>query len=451
MAKNKSIYVCQACGGESVKWYGRCPSCGEWNTLVEEVIETQKSKSRAVTLAEPPRPVTQVSVDITKRLSTGLSELDGVLGGGLVPGSLVLLGGEPGIGKSTLLLQAAKEVADRSGPVLYASGEESAGQVGLRARRLAAVSEKLLLLANNNVEDILAAARNEKPAMLVVDSIQSVYLPELSAAPGSVSQVRQCGNALLEYAKESGVSVLLVGHVTKEGTLAGPRVLEHMVDTVLYFEGERYNAFRLLRAVKNRFGSTNEIGAFEMQEQGLMPLSNPSGLFLAQRPQEAPGSVVTCAMQGSRPVLLEIQALVAPSSFGNPRRLSAGIDYNRLLIIVAVLEKKLGLHLGTQDIYVNVAGGMRVDDPAVDLAIAAAIVSSYRERALEESVMVFGEVGLTGEVRQAGQSSRRLKEGAKFGFTCCVLPQGTYLEGGSKMHILESPNVAHALLSLGLE
>jgi len=448
LAKSRSVFVCQECGDTSIKWYGRCPSCGQWGSLVEEVQE--KKPTNLPSSGEVPRPVTQVGADETKRALTGISELDGVLGGGLVPGSLVLLGGEPGIGKSTLLLQAAKAVAENAGQVLYVSGEESASQVGLRARRLQAMSDNLLLLSNNNLDEILQSAKEMKIVMLVVDSIQSVYQPELSAAPGSVSQVRQCGSALLEYAKESGVVVLLVGHVTKEGTLAGPRVLEHMVDTVLYFEGERYNAFRLLRAAKNRFGSTNEIGVFEMRDDGLIPLLDPSSIFLAQRPKDASGSVVTCAMQGTRPVLLEIQALVSPSSFGNPRRLASGLDYNRLLIIVAVLEKKLGLRLGTQDVYVNIAGGMKVDDPTVDLAIAAAIVSSYKNQGVESSAVILGEVGLTGEVRQIGQVERRLKEAAKFGFTFSVLPQGSVVSDAAGIRLLETKTLTDALFSLGL-
>ncbi len=448
MAKSRSVFVCQECGATSIKWYGRCPSCGQWGSLVEEAVEKKTVKLPAT--GEAPRPVTQIGVEETERILTGITELDGVLGGGLVPGSLVLLGGEPGIGKSTLLLQAAKAVADSAGQVLYVSGEESATQVGLRARRLYAMSDQLLLLSNNNLDEILQSARESHIRMMVVDSIQSVYQPELSAAPGSVSQVRQCGAAFLEYAKESNVVVLLVGHVTKEGTLAGPRVLEHMVDTVLYFEGERYNAFRLLRAAKNRFGSTNEIGVFEMRDDGLIPLLDPSSLFLSQRPLGAAGSVVTCAMQGTRPVLLEVQALVSPSPFGNPRRLASGLDYNRLLILIAVLEKKMGLHLSTQDVYVNIAGGMKVDDPTVDLAAAAAIVSSYKNLEVETSSIVLGEVGLTGEVRQIGQVERRLKEAAKFGFTTSVLPQGSFSADSCSVRVLEAATLAEALFSLGL-
>ena len=346
-----------------------------------------------------------------------------VLGGGLVPGSLILLGGEPGIGKSTILLQMALLLSQQPGGVLYVSGEESAPQVRMRAERLGAVSDELWLLTENNLELILHYAKKQKKKVLIIDSIQTVFLPELSSAPGSVSQVRQCGAALLKLAKEEGITVILVGHVTKEGTLAGPRVLEHMVDTVLHFEGDRVASLRLLRAVKNRFGSTNEIGVFEMTAKGLMPLTDPAGVFLTHRQQGVAGSAVGCALQGTRPVLLEIQALTSPTNFGNPRRLASGIDYNRLLIIIAVLEKKVGLNLGTQDIYLNITGGLRVDDPAIDLAVAAAIVSSYRESPLPSHMVVMGEVGLTGEIRQTGQMERRLLEVAKLGFQTLIIPK----------------------------
>ncbi len=417
---------------------------------MQEIQETAPAtRGKSVLSNNRPQPVTKVPVEEHNRMSTGLSELDGVLGGGLVPGSLVLLGGAPGIGKSTLLLQAAQAVAAGGAGVLYCSGEESAAQVGMRAKRLGVTADRLLLLSETNLEHILAQARQCDIRLLVVDSIQSVYLPDLTPAPGSVSQVRQCGSLLLEYAKESGVTVLLVGHVTKEGALAGPRVLEHMVDAVLYFEGAHYDSFRLLRAAKNRFGSTNEIGIFEMAEQGLAPLADPSGVFLAQRTEGVAGSVVTCAMQGTRPVLLEVQALVAPTSFGNPRRLSAGVDYSRLLIIIAVLEKKLGLHLGSQDIYVNIAGGMKVDDPAADLGVALAIVSAYRDRPLEARLFAMGEVGLTGEIRHIGQTARRLKEGLKYGFEQAIVPKGSAQE--KQMDTREAGTLAKAIFAAGLE
>lgn len=448
MAKQKYIYVCQECGATSVKWYGRCPACGEWNSLVQEAQSGVTGLAQPESAGAEPQPVGSAGLGQVARILSGISELDSVLGGGLVPGSLVLLGGEPGIGKSTLLLQAAKALADQAGTVLYVSGEESAPQVGLRAERLQTISPDLLILPETSLEHILAKARERKLAMLVVDSIQSVYLPELTAAPGSVSQVRQCCLQLLEYAKESGVIVFLVGHVTKEGMLAGPRVLEHMVDTVLYFEGERYNTFRLLRAVKNRFGSTNEIGVFAMEERGLMPVMEPSSLFLAERVAGSAGSAISCAMQGSRPVLLEVQGLTTPTTFGNPRRLALGFDYNRLLIIIAVLEKKLGLNLGSQDIYINIAGGLRVDDPAVDMAVAAAIVSSYRNQALDAEVLLLGEIGLTGELRRVAQTERRVKEAAKFGLNTCILPKGC--SGSAAKSLIQAESLEQVLVALGL-
>ncbi len=423
MAKAKFVYVCQECGHTSVKWYGRCPSCETWNSLVMEPLESSPEKKVGQNSAGAlPLPINQVSLSQVDRLKLGISELDGVLGGGLVPGSLVLLGGEPGIGKSTILLQVSLALANNHGPVLYVSGEESAPQVRLRAERLGTLSPNLWLLAETDLEAILTKAKEKDLKLLILDSIQSVYLPELTAAPGSVSQVRQGCAALMQYAKETGVAVILVGHVTKEGSLAGPRVLEHMVDTVLYFEGQKNNSFRLLRAAKNRFGSTNEIGIFEMLDTGLSPLTDPSLLFLSQRNQEVPGSVVCCVMQGTRPVLVEVQALTSPTTFGNSRRLASGLDYNRLLLIVAVLEKKLGLKLGTQDIYVNVAGGLKVEDPAADLAVAAAIVSSYKDRTVPANTLAMGEIGLTGEVRHISQLDRRLKEAEKFAFKEAVVP-----------------------------
>jgi DNA repair protein RadA/Sms len=399
-----------------------------------------------------PQSLSQVDLTPVERLITGMPELDGVLGGGLVPGSLVLLGGEPGIGKSTVLLQMALILSQHQGDVLYVSGEESSPQVKMRSERLGALKSHLLLLAENNLELIIYHAKKQKIKVLIVDSIQTVFLPELASAPGSVSQVRQCGAMLLNLAKECGISVILVGHVTKEGTLAGPRVLEHMVDTVLYFEGERSGALRLLRAVKNRFGSTNEIGVFEMTGEGLLPLNDPSAVFLAERGENVAGSAVGCVMQGSRPVLLEVQALASPSNFGNPRRLASGIDYNRLLIIVAVLEKKVGIRLQEQDIYVNLTGGLKVDDPAIDLAVAAAIVSSYKEKALPAGLVVVGEVGLTGEIRQAGQLERRLKEAAKLGFNKAVIPK----ERANKAldfcdtNVEKADGVSDALYKMGL-
>ncbi|MGI6361498.1 MAG: DNA repair protein RadA [Bacillota bacterium] len=422
--KEKTIFVCNNCGNTSVKWYGRCPSCNEWNSLVEEKMVIEKHSHGSVRKELPnAQPIKNIKPLETPRFVLGMTELDAVLGGGIIPGSSILLGGIPGIGKSTILLQAAKMMADEHGTVLYITGEESAQQVYSRAQRLGALSDRLLLMAETNLSLALEAAQKHDVKMLIVDSVQALYLPELTSAPGSVSQVRSVAAACLEFARQQQAAVILVGHVTKEGMLAGPRVLEHMVDTVLYFEGDRYNSLRLLRAVKNRFGSTNELGVFEMGEGGLIPFADPSAFFLSQRPQDVPGSAVTCLMQGSRPLLLEVQALVCSTSFGNPRRLATGFDYNRLLLIIAVLERRLGLTLGSKDIYINIAGGLKAEDPAIDLAVAAAIVSSLKGVALAGDLCLLGEVGLLGEIRSVPQLSRRIKEGKAFGFTNVLLPQ----------------------------
>ncbi len=423
--KEKTIFVCNSCGASSVKWYGRCPSCHEWNTLVEERVVAQKASDGKPfgKNAAAAKPIGQIEALAVERYLLGMTELDAVLGGGLVPGSSVLLGGEPGIGKSTILLQTAKLMAQNHGPVLYVTGEESAQQVNLRAQRLEAVHNDLLLLAETNLQSAIEEAKRHEIKLLILDSVQALFLPDLTSAPGSVSQVRAVAAYCLEYAREHQVSVILVGHVTKEGMLAGPRVLEHMVDTVLYFEGERYSSLRLLRAVKNRFGSTNEIGVFEMSEKGLLPFADPSLFFLSQRPQGVPGSAVTCLMQGTRPMLLEVQALVCASGFGNPRRLANGFDYNRLLLLIAVLEKRLGLPLGNKDIYLNIAGGLKVEDRAADLAIAAAIASSLKEIALANDICLMGEIGLLGELRSISQVNRRVKEARTFGFVNILLPR----------------------------
>lgn len=424
--KQKTVFVCSECGASSPKWQGRCTACGAWNSMVEETPlperRAKSSKSSVMINSEnnAPLPMNQVDLSRVDRFKVGIDELDNVLGGGLVPGSFILLGGEPGIGKSTILLQLALKVSEQHGSTLYVSGEESSAQVRMRAERLGAVTDDLWLLTENNLEVIIHHVQKQKCKLLIVDSIQTVFLPELSAAPGSVSQVRQCGSELLRLAKDTGITIILVGHVTKEGALAGPRVLEHMVDTVLYFEGERVSSLRLLRAIKNRFGSTNELGVFEMSGRGLIPLADPTGVFLSRHESVVSGSTVGCALQGTRPVMLEIQALTTPSNFGNPRRLASGIDYNRLLIIIAVLEKKVGLNLSNQDIYLNIIGGLKVDDPAIDLAIAAAIVSSYREIPIPSHTVVMGEIGLTGELRPAGQTARRLTESKKLGFSTVI-------------------------------
>ena len=422
--KEKTIFVCNSCGNTSAKWYGRCPACGNWNTLVEEIIYQDKSSIVGdMKKDSKPQFLDKIVAKDCERYQLGLVELDGVLGGGIVPGSSILLGGEPGIGKSTLLLQTASLFGKKHGKVFYITGEESVGQVQMRAKRLECLSENVILLAENNLRIALNEVKKHDIKLLVIDSVQAVYSPELSSIPGSISQVRAVAAACLEFTREMDVTVILVGHVTKEGTLAGPRVLEHMVDTVLYFEGERFTSFRLLRAVKNRFGSTNEIGVFEMGERGLLPFANPSLFFLGQRPHHVAGSAITCVIQGTRPMLLEVQALVSDTNFGNPRRLAVGVDYNRLLIIIAVLEKKLGLPLGVRDVYLNIVGGLKVDDPAADLAIAAAIVSSYKGQPLPDDLLIFGEIGLLGEVRGISQVKRRLKEGEGFGFKDYLLPK----------------------------
>ncbi len=420
------VFICQECGYESPKWLGRCPSCSEWNTLVEEPIHALTrgtGHARRSAQQAKPTPITDVALDEASRTRVGIAEVDRVLGGGVVPGSLVLLGGDPGIGKSTLALQIAHRLA-YSRPVLYVSGEESVSQTKMRAARLGVDASRLLVLAETDLEAITAQIAALGPHLAVVDSIQTVYRPDLPGAPGSVGQIRECTGDLLRVAKAAGgPAILIVGHVTKEGAIAGPRVLEHMVDTVLYFEGERHHAYRILRATKNRFGSTNEIGVFAMSGRGLAEVSDPSALFLSERPTDAPGSAVLCAVEGTRPLLLEVQALVTRTPFGVPRRTAAGVDYNRMLLLLAVLEKRAGLHLAAFDVYVSVAGGVRVDEPAADLGVALAVASSHRERPVDPSTVVVGEVGLGGEVRAVSQIARRVVEASKLGFRRVVLPR----------------------------
>ena len=448
MSKAKLQYVCQLCGYISPKWLGRCPSCSEWNSFVEEV--PVEPRAHVPTPAAEPVPITEVAAAAEPRLPTGFKELDRVLGGGLVPGSLVLIGGDPGIGKSTLLLDTCQRLAAAGGrTVLYVSGEESLTQIKLRAARLGVASRYLLLLAENNLDAIVATAARLQPTAMVVDSIQTVYKPDLPSAPGSVGQVRECTADLMQLAKGKNISVLIVGHVTKEGQLAGPRVLEHIVDTVLYFEGDRHHAYRIVRTTKNRFGSTNEIGVFEMRTEGLREVANPSAAFLSERAAEAPGSTVVCAIEGTRPLLVEVQALVTPTVFGMPRRTAAGVDYNRMVVLLAVLEKRAGLHLGSQDVYVSVAGGVTVDEPAIDLGIAAAVASSLRDRPVEASTVAIGEVGLAGEVRAVPQLQKRLLEAARLGFRRAVVPRTPADEtapGGIEMVAVE--RVAEALAAL---
>ncbi|GIP36228.1 DNA repair protein RadA [Paenibacillus sp. J2TS4] len=426
MAKQKTKFCCQECGYESPKWLGKCPGCQSWNSMVEEietVIKTQGIASSLIQTKE--KAVSIIDIESTRepRIDTNNRELNRVLGGGVVPGSLILVGGDPGIGKSTLLLQTSYALTKNNLRVLYISGEESARQTKLRADRLAASSPLLYVLCETNFEHISAAIDEVQPDFLVMDSIQTVYHPAVASAPGSVSQVRECTAHFMRIAKVKGIATVLVGHVTKEGAIAGPRLLEHMVDCVLYFEGERHHTYRLLRAVKNRFGSTNEIGIFEMTEAGLMEVNNPSELFLSERPVGASGSAVAASMEGTRPMLVELQALVASTNFPSPRRMSAGFDHNRLSLIIAVLEKRIGLVLQSQDVYLNVAGGVKLDEPAVDLAVAVSIASSFRDHPVEPDVVVFGEIGLTGEVRGVSRIDQRVKEAQKLGFKRVIMPE----------------------------
>ncbi|MBO5278177.1 MAG: DNA repair protein RadA [Lachnospiraceae bacterium] len=424
MAKGKTTaFFCQECGYEASKWLGQCPACKAWNSMVEEPTVSLKSEAgkRQRELTAPSR-LSEIAIEQEERVYTGLGELDRVLGGGIVPGSLILVGGDPGIGKSTLLLQICRTLADGR-KVIYISGEESLKQIKLRADRLGKFPEGLLLLCETNLEAIEAVIEKEKPDIAVIDSIQTMYREDVASAPGSVSQVRESTTSLMRIAKGKGISVFIVGHVTKEGVVAGPRVLEHMVDTVLYFEGDRYAAYRILRAVKNRFGSTNEIGVFEMRENGLVEVKNPSEYMLNGKPQGASGSVVTCSMEGSRPILLEVQALVCRTNFGMPRRTAAGTDYNRVNLLMAVLEKRAGFHLSDCDAYVNIAGGMKMNEPSLDLGIVMALVSSYQDRALEEDAIMFGEVGLSGEIRGVSMTEQRIQEAKKLGFKKCILPK----------------------------
>ncbi|MCX6345375.1 MAG: DNA repair protein RadA [Armatimonadetes bacterium] len=419
MAKTHTKFVCQNCGFESAKWIGRCSDCDEWASMVEEAVIPAASGKRAAlsgTFASP-TPITDLTTDGAQRTSSGIGEFDRALGGGVVAGSLVLIGGDPGIGKSTILIQVANHLSLGAGRVLYMSGEESAEQIKLRSNRIGIASPSLLVVSETNIESVEHYVQSVGAQYVIVDSIQTMYDPNLSSAPGTVSQVRSCTAALARVAKTAGVPVFIVGHVTKEGTLAGPRVLEHMVDTVLYFEGDRHQSYRILRAVKNRFGSTDELGIFEMREEGLIEVANPSEILLAERPVHGAGSVVTSTMEGSRPILVEIQALVAPSYFTSPRRTCTGIDYNKMLMILAVLEKRVGLSLGNKDVYVNVAGGVKIFEPAADLAIAIAVASSLADCVVDPEAIALGEVGLSGEVRSVGHAEKRLKEAARLGFS----------------------------------
>ena len=424
MKKIKTIFFCQNCGQQSTKWLGRCPSCGEWNRFVEEEIrDAGAAFSANVRFDGVPQSIEDITADEGERLRTGIAELDRVLGGGIVAGSAILVGGDPGIGKSTLLLQALEKLAVRGLPVLYVSGEESARQIKLRGKRLGAAAKDLLILVEVELENILKRIEEVKPAAVVIDSIQTVYSPVLSSAPGSVGQVREASGRLILLAKRTGIPVFLVGHVTKDGSIAGPKVLEHMVDTVLYFEGDSGHAYRIIRGIKNRFGPTHEIGVFEMRDTGLAEVANPSAFFLAERPEGAAGSVVVPSMEGTRPILIEVQSLVSSTSFGMPRRTAIGVDHNRVSLLTAVMDKICGIHLGSSDIFLNVAGGVKVDETAIDLGIVSAMASSFLNRPIAAGTVVFGEVGLTGEIRGISQTEVRIKEAARMGFTRCILPR----------------------------
>jgi DNA repair protein RadA/Sms len=441
MTKVRTVFVCQSCGNESPKWLGRCPECNQWNSYVEKTIAS-------ATLAKPmalPQELSLVSIEAQRRLVLPFSEFNRVLGGGIVPGSLVLIGGDPGIGKSTLLLQVAAMVAQQEGDVLYASGEESAPQMKLRAERLKLTGNGVYLLPETSIESILEQGNKLQPKLMVIDSIQTVSVDDLSSAPGSVAQVRECTLRLMEWAKLSGIPVFLVGHVTKEGSIAGPRVLEHIVDVVLYLEGEHFSSYRLLRGVKNRFGSTDEIGIFEMRDQGLVEVDNPSQAFLSQRAEGAIGSVIAPTLEGTRPILVEIQALTNPTSFGLPRRTANGVDFNRLLLLAAVLTRRAGVSLSQQDIIVNVTGGIKIAEPAADLGIALAIASSFRGIGVNADMVAIGEVGLSGELRAVSQSERRISEAAKLGFRICLLPQASQVGVSSAMELIAVSSLSEAL------
>lgn len=422
-SKTQFQFICQNCGNSSPRWLGKCPACGQWNCYVEERVISEKKSHGRISRNSSSVVITQIKSTKEERIATGIGELDRVLGGGFVPGSLVLVGGDPGIGKSTLALEMVNNVSLSKRSVLYVTGEESPEQVKMRAERMGVGSDRLFVFAETSVENILDEIGRLSPKLAVIDSIQTIYTEDLPSAPGSVGQIRESAAKIMQYAKTNGTAVFLIGHVTKEGTIAGPKVLEHLVDTVLYFEGGREHSYRILRAVKNRFGSTNEIGIFEMHESGLEEVKNPSEIFLSERPANAPGSVVIPSLEGTRPILVEIQALVSPCNFGVPRRTTIGLDYNRVSLLAAVLEKRAGLRISGHDIFMNVAGGVRIEEPAIDLGISASLASSLLNKPIESDIVVFGEIGLAGEVRGVSQVELRLKEAEKLGFRKCVLPR----------------------------
>ena len=453
MAKDKTVFVCSGCGYESMKWLGKCPGCNEWNTFYEEkLVKREGTKGYEKTRASEPMVLNELQGRDVVRNSTGFNELDRVLGGGLVCGSLVLLGGEPGIGKSTLILQICDKIRGE-GKVLYVSGEESAEQIKIRADRLGIKNPDILFLGETDMGIIGESIIKLNPKLVIIDSIQTMYSEEITSAPGSVSQVREITAKIMRICKENAITTIIIGHVTKEGNIAGPRVLEHMVDTVLYLEGERYFSYRILRGVKNRFGSTNEIGMFEMKNEGMQEIDNPSSILIEEREDNPPGSILVATMEGTRPLLIEIQALTTPSVFGLPRRTANGMDYNRLTLLVAVLEKRAGILLGNQDVYVNVVGGIRLNEPAVDLSVVLACASSYKNMAIPKGTVAIGEVGLTGEVRSVNLIEKRIKEAEKLGFKCCIIPESNkkLLKETYKLDIIGVKDVTDAMKKLRLK
>ena len=449
MAKIKSKYVCQSCGYESLRWIGKCPECDDWNTFVEE-IEDKKSKHDLFIIekeVQKPVPINKLEINEQERFSTCINELDRVLGGGVVKGSLILAGGDPGIGKSTLLIQVAENVAKSGKKVLYASGEESIYQIKMRAKRLNIESENLYIFAENNLDIIEKQIDNIKPDMMIVDSIQTVYSPQITSTPGSVSQIKEGTSRFMKISKKVGISTFIVGHVTKEGSLAGPKILEHMVDAVLYFEGERYNTYRMIRAVKNRFGSTNELGVFEMRDKGLIEVENPSKILISEKPKGVSGSIIVATIEGTRPMLVELQALVCPTSFGIPKRAATGVDYNRVSLLMAVIEKRAGMQIQNQDIYINVVGGIRLNEPAIDLGIVISIASSFRNIEINEKTVAIGEVGLTGEIRGVSFIEKRIAECKKLGFNRIIIPKSNVkgLENMDDIKIIGVENIREAL------
>lgn len=449
MAKSKTSFICQQCGASSPAYLGKCPGCGSWNSMIETIEERRSPALTPVRrVSELPQPLSALGASALERIPVPIAELDRVLGGGLVPGTLILVGGDPGIGKSTLVLQAAAALGTGSQPVLYVSAEESAQQIRLRADRLGIVTENVHVLSSTDLDGILATASSVEPALLIIDSIQTVSVDEITSAAGSVSQVRECTSRLMQWGKSRDVPVFIIGHVTKEGTIAGPRVLEHMVDAVLYLEGERHGHFRVLRAVKNRFGSTDEVGVFEMAEAGLREVRNPSEAFLEERNGTAPGSTVAVTIEGTRPILVEVQALTTQSAFGLPRRSANGLDTGRLQLLVAVLQKRVGLGLAGQDIYANVVGGLRVSEPAADLAVALAVASSFRDQAVDPQLAAIGEIGLAGELRSVSQIQRRLSEAARLGFNTAIVPASAMRRGTTDvagLRVIRADTVAEAI------